>query len=53
MNGVPSDQIQSHLDERLFRRKVRNAQADTRKPHHSAIYEALLAEIHAMHDVSA
>ena len=53
MNGVPSDQIQSHLDEWLFRRKVRNAQANPRKPHHAAIYEALLAEIRAIHDVDA
>ena len=53
MNGVRSDQVQSHLDEWLFRRKVRNAQANLKKPHYDAIYEALLAEIRAMHDVNA
>ena len=53
MNGVPSDHIQSHLDEWLFRRKVRNTQANPRKPHHGAIYEALIAEIRAMYDVNA
>lgn len=38
MNGVPSEQIQSHLDEWLFQRKTRNVQANASKPHHGVIY---------------
>ena len=53
MNGVPSEHIQSHLDEWLFRRKVRNMSSDPKKPHYDSVFNAALAEIAASYDVNA
>ena len=53
MNGVLSEHIQSHLDEWLFRKKVRNMQSDPKKPHYTAVFNAALAEIAVNYDVNA
>lgn len=53
MNGVSSERIQSHLDEWLFRKKIRNMQNDPKKPHYDAVFNAALAEIASSYDVNA